>query len=122
MAKESGSYILSEEVLLTSYIAKPGSNEGVSINIRQLMQEIQIFEGINKHVLTGYITLVDGASVLDDLPLTGHEILSFKLHTPGFSPKDTKYPKGYDFVKNPMFIYKINNISKPTPGSKLYTL
>lgn len=122
MAKESGSYILSEEVLLTSYIAKPGSNEGVSINIRQLMQEIQIFEGINKHVLTGYITLVDGAGVLDDLPLTGHELLSFKLHTPGFSPKETKYPKGYDFVKNPMFIYKINNISKPTPGSKLYTL
>jgi hypothetical protein len=122
MAKESGSYILSEEVLLTSYIAKPGSNEGVSINIRQLMQEIQIFESINNHVLTGYITLVDGAGVLDDLPLTGHEILSFKLHTPGFSPKDTRYPKGYDFTKNPMFIYKINNITKPTPGSKLYTL
>ena len=122
MAKESGSYILSEQVLLTSYISGPGSSEGISINVRQLVQEIQIFEGINKHVLTGLITLVDGAGVLDDLPLTGHELLQFKLHTPGFSPQDTKYSKGYDFVKNPMFIYKINNIVKPTPGSKMYTL
>jgi hypothetical protein len=122
MANEAGSYILSDEVLLTSYLSEAGTNDPISINIRQLMQEIQIFEGINKSVLSGYITLVDAAGVMDDLPLTGHELLQFRLHTPGFSPKDTKFPKGFDFIKNPMYIYRINNILKPTPGAKMYTL
>ena len=122
MAKESSSYNLSEEVNLTSYIPNGGGSEGITINVRQLVAEIQLYESINHHVLTGFMTLVDAASVLDDLPLTGHEILSFKLHTPGFSPSETKYPKGYDFVKNPMFVYKINSITKPNPGVKMYTL
>ena len=110
---KAGDYVLSERFVLTSYRKHPDTSEPVSINVRQLVSEIQIYESINDSVLTGRLTLTDGASVLDDLPLTGHELLEFSLYTPGMSPSDLDTPVGYDFTSesgHPMFIYNITNI------------
>ena len=124
-ATKAGDFVLSERFLLTSYRKHPNTSEPLSIDIRQLVSEIQIYESVTNTTLSGKLTLVDGASVLDDLPLTGHELLEFSLYTPGMSPQDTKNPSGYDFTResgHPMFIYRINNIIKPNPGTKMYTL
>ena len=110
---KAGDFVLSERFLLTSYKQHPDTSEPLSIDVRQLISEIQIYENINSNALTGRLTLTDGASVLDDLPLTGHELLEFSLHTPGLSPFDTSNPSGFDFTStsgHPMFVYNITNI------------
>tara|TARA_B100001113_G_scaffold334513_1_gene313257 strand:+ start:2120 stop:3619 length:1500 start_codon:yes stop_codon:yes gene_type:complete len=122
---KAGDFVLSERFLLTSYRQHPDTSEALSIDIRQLVTELQIYESISHTTLSGRLTLTDGASVLDDLPLTGHELLEFSLHTPGMSPKDTDIPTGYDFTSesgHPMFIYKVSNIVQPNQGVKIYTL
>tara|TARA_Y100000114_G_scaffold63731_1_gene58403 strand:+ start:705 stop:2201 length:1497 start_codon:yes stop_codon:yes gene_type:complete len=122
---KAGDFVLSERFLLTSYRQHPDTSEPLSLDVRQLITEIQIYESINNSVLSGRLTLTDGASVLDDLPLTGHELLEFSLYTPGMSPKDTENPSGYDFTStsgHPMFVYKIMNIISPNPNVKIYTL
>lgn len=122
---KAGDFVLSERFVLTSYRQHPDTSESFSIDVRQLVTEIQIYESINNSVLSGRLTLTDGASVLDDLPLTGHELLEFSLYTPGMSPKDTESPSGFDFTSesgHPMFVYKIMNIISPNPGVKIYTL
>ena len=110
---KAGDFVLSERFLLTSYKQHPDTSEPLSIDVRQLISEIQIYENINSNALTGRLTLTDGASVLDDLPLTGHELLEFSLHTPGLSPFDTSNPSGFDFTStsgHPMFVYSVSNI------------
>jgi len=122
---KAGDFVLSERFLLTSYRKYPKLSEPFSIDIRQLISEIQIYESIVDTSISGRLTLVDGASVLDTLPLTGHELLEFSVYTPGMSPEDTKYPTGYNFTSesgHPMFIYKIENITAVNPGTKMYTL
>ena len=122
---KAGDFVLSERVLLTSYKSFKNTSEPYSIDIRQLVAEIQIYESINNVILTGRLTLVDGAGVLDDLPLTGHELLEFTLYTPGMTPTDTTTPTGFDFTResgHPMFVYNITNITEPNQGTKLYTL
>lgn len=122
---KAGDFVLSERFLLTSYKQHPDTSEPLSIDVRQLITEIQIYENINSNALTGRLTLTDGASVLDDLPLTGHELLEFSLYTPGLSPFDTSNPSGYDFTStsgHPMFVYSVSNIISPNQGVKMYTL
>ena len=122
---KAGDYVLSERFLLTSYRQGIDDSEPLSIDVRQLISEIQIYEGINNFTLSGRLTLTDGASVLDDLPLTGHELLEFSLYTPGMSPEDTDSPSGYNFTSengHPMFVYKVLNIMSPNQGVKIYTL
>ena len=122
---KAGDYVLSERFLLTSYRQHPKFSEPLSIDVRQLMSEIQIYESITNTTLSGKLTLVDSASILDALPLTGHELLEFSLYTPGMSPKDTDIPMGYDFTResgHPMFVYRVNNIKQVNPGTKMYTL
>ena len=122
---KAGDYVLSERFLLTSYRQGIDDSEPLAIDVRQLISEIQIYEGINNFTLSGRLTLTDGASVLDDLPLTGHELLEFSLYTPGMSPEDTDSPSGYNFTSengHPMFVYKVLNIISPNQGTKIYTL
>ena len=122
---KAGDFVLSERFLLTSYRQSADTSEPFSIDVRQLVTEVQIYESISYTTLSGRLTLTDGASVLDDLPLTGHELLEFSLHTPGMSPKDTDIPTGFDFTSesgHPMFVYKVSNIVSPNRGVKIYTL
>ena len=124
-ATKAGDFVLSERVLLTSYRQSTDTSEAYSIDVRQLMSEIQIYESITDTCISGRLTLTDGASVLDDLPLTGHELLEFSLYTPGMSPQDTDIPTGYDFTAetgHPMFVYKLSQIVQPSQGVKIYTL
>ena len=121
---KSGDITLSKEIFLTSYFSAEGTNEPFRIDITQLVQEIQLYESINRSTLTGVLVLVDAAGLLDRLPLTGNELLEFTAHSPGFTPQD-KSTHGYDFTMKsgfPMFVYSIKSISEPSPGVKTYAL
>ena len=121
---KSGDIKLSEGIFLTSYFSAEGSSEPFKMDVTQLVQEIQLYESINRSTLTGVLVLVDAAGLLDRLPLTGNELLEFTAHSPGFTPQD-KSTHGYDFTMKsgfPMFVYSIKNISEPSPGVKTYAL
>ena len=121
---KSGDIKLSEKIFLTSYISAEGTNEPFRMDVTGLVQEIQLYESINRSTLTGVLVIVDAAGVLDRLPLTGNELLEFTAHSPGFTPKDD-VPHGYDFTMTsgfPMFVHKIVNISEASPGVKTYGL
>ena len=122
---KSGDITLSETIFLTSYFSAEGSSEPFKMDITQLVQEIQLYESINRSTLTGVLVLVDAAGLLDRLPLTGNELLEFTAHSPGFTPEDKSTTHGYDFTMKsgfPMFVYSIKNISEPSPGVKTYAL
>jgi hypothetical protein len=121
---KSGDIKLSKEIFLTSYFSDEGTNEPFRMDVTQLVQEIQLYESINRSTLTGVLVLVDAAGLLDRLPLTGNELLEFTAHSPGFTPED-KSTHGYDFTMKsgfPMFVYSIKSISEPSPGVKTYAL
>ena len=56
---KAGDYVLSDRFVLTSYRKHPDTSEPVSINVRQLVSEIQIYESINDSVLSGRLTLTE---------------------------------------------------------------
>jgi len=87
-APKAGDFTLSTEIFLATYQSELGTNEPLRIDIREAVQEIQIFEGINYNTLSGTLVMVDAAGLLDRLPITGNEILEFTLHTPGFTLED----------------------------------
>ena len=120
-APKAGDFKLSTNIILASYQSTTGSNEPLSIDIRETVQEIQIYEGINYDTLSGTMVIVDAGGLLDRLPITGNEILEFTLHTPGFTLEEDT-PRGYNFIKYPMWVNKIRNITSPNQNAKVYAL
>ena len=120
-APKAGDFQLSTRVFLASYQSEVGKSEPLKIDIREAIQEIQIFEGINYDTLSGSLVLIDAGGLLDKLPITGNEVLEFTLHTPGFTLEDD-VSRGYDFVTYPMWVSKIRNISEPNQNTKAYVL
>lgn len=120
-APKAGDFTLSTEIFLATYQSELGSNDPLRIDIRETVQEIQIFEGINYNTLSGTLVMVDAAGLLDRLPITGNEILEFTLHTPGFTLEDD-VPRGYNFKTFPMWVNKIRNISNPNQNARVYAL
>ena len=93
-APKAGDFKLSTNIFLASYQSESGKSEALRLDIRELVQEIQIHESINYDTLSGTVTIVDAAGLLDRLPVTGNEILEFTLHTPCLlytspSPRDS---------------------------------
>ena len=117
-APKAGDFQLSTRVFLASYQSEVGKSEPLKIDIREAIQEIQIFEGINYDTLSGSLVLIDAGGLLDKLPITGNEVLEFTLHTPGFTLEDD-VSRGYDFVTYPMWVSKIRNISEPNQNTKV---
>jgi len=120
-APKAGDFKLSTRIFLASYQSETGKSEPLRIDIRQAVQEIQIYEGINYDTLSGALVIVDAGGLLDRLPITGNEQLEFTLHTPGFTLEDD-ISRGYDFVTYPMWVSKIRNISAPNQNAKVYVL
>lgn len=116
--------IIISSIFISTYLSEKGRSEPFKMNVDDLVREIQIYEDIKLHTLSGAMVIEDATGLLDRLPLTGNEVLEFTAHTPGFAPNDTEYPRGYDFTMEtgfPMFIYKIKNIRIGT-GKKYYAL
>mgnify|MGYP003657417193 CR=1 FL=1 len=63
-------------------------NEGIDvddkgIDIQKLVVEMNLYEGINKHSMSGSLVIADSINLIGNLPIQGTERLSFKLSTPG---------------------------------------
>ena len=115
---KAGSFSLSADVNLLSYAT---SGEGLNtINVRQLISSINLYESFKLKFLSGNIQLVDSIGVIEKLPLTGHESIEFKLNTPGGEKSGV-----YDFTKKtgfPMHVYKISDVKQLNANTKTYIL
>ena len=114
---KAGSFSLSNDVNLLSYAT---SGEGLeTLNVRQLVSALTIYESFDIKFLSGDIQLTDNQGVIEGLPLTGHELIEFVLHTPGAEEMP------YDFSRatgHPMHVYKISDISQLNQTTKTYKL
>ena len=56
---------------------------GEVIDIKNLVQELNIYESIYKNALTGSVIIIDAQNLIAKLEIQGTEGISFKLKTPG---------------------------------------
>ena len=90
----------------------------VFMDISDNVLEINIYEGLDKSVITGNIVINDSQNITTHLPLTGFERLDFKVFTPGCS-------RGYDFTRetgSPVYIYSITDRQGDTARNQKYIL
>ena len=112
--KKAGDYVLSQ-ISIISKESFDGSSAAKKIDITSLVVEINIYEDIDEKNLTGQVVISDSTGLPNNLPLTGNELLQFKLGTPGSE-------RWFDFQKNPMVIYKIGQRTVKNPRSQFYIL
>jgi len=115
--KKPGDYLLSDVVLI-SYRSEKGDNTPISISVRSLVTELNIYESIHNKSLSGNIVLLDAQNVIAALPLVGFERIEFTLFTPSIS-------RGFDFSRkngHPMYIYRISDRESVNPRAQIYTL
>ncbi len=108
----AGDYNLSN-IFIIGYDGKP-------VDIKKMVQELNIYEGIYKNAITGSVVITDAQNLISKMPLQGTERIAFKLSTPG--------AKGEDAIDmseesgHPMYIYKLTNRKQISEGILLYTL
>ena len=87
---------------------------------KNIVQELNIYESIDKSSVTGTLVVVDAGNLIGNLPIQGTERLSFKLSTPGAHEEhiiDASEETGH-----PFYVYKISNRRQLSPGTLLYTI
>lgn len=112
--KKAGDYVLSQ-IAVISKESFDGSSTAKKIDITNLVAEINIYEDIDEKNLSGQLVISDSTGLPNNMPLTGNELLQFKLGTPGSE-------RFFDFEKNPMVIYKIGQRQVHNPRSQFYIL
>jgi hypothetical protein len=112
--RNAGDYTLGT-VAVISKESFDGSSQAKKVDITSLIVELNIYEDIEEKNLTGQVVINDSTGLPTNFPLTGNELLSFKLGTPG----SERY---YDFEKHPMVIYKIGQRRVHNPRSQFYIL
>ena len=80
--KKAGDYVLSQ-IAVVSKESFDGSSTPKKIDITSLVVEINIYEDIDEKNLSGQIVISDSTGLPNNMPLTGNELIQFKLGTPG---------------------------------------
>ena len=91
-------------------------------NISDMVVELNIYEGLYNHAMTGSLVIADTRNLISNLPIQGTERLSFRLATKldSYSHEDS-----IDFTEatgNPMHVYKLTNKEQPNDTTQVYTL
>ena len=94
---------------------------GEVIDIKNLVQEMNIYESIYKNALTGSVVIIDAQNLIAKLEIQGTERISFKLSTPG-AIDDRSIINASESTGHPFHVYKITDRKQLAPGTLLYTL
>ena len=93
----AGEYLLEECRII--------SVTGKEYDIKDLVEEVNIYEDIEDAAISGSIIVSDTTNIVMNLPIIGEERLILKLSTPQTSPTEETI---IDYTLNPLMIYKIN--------------
>ena len=73
--KDAGE-VITEKITITS--------RGRNIDIKSMAMQTVIYEDIFSNVMTGHTVIIDAASFITNLPLSGMEVITFVFRSPGF--------------------------------------
>ena len=96
---------------------RPVDGNKTGVDIKQMVQEFNIYENMYKGAITGSLVISDAVNLIGNLPIQGTERLTFKLATPGQDPIDCS-----DETGNPMYIYKLTDKQQHNDGMQIYVL
>ena len=88
---------------------------GKSLDIRNQILSVNIYESIFSPFITGSILVKDSLELINFFPLTGEETLNIRIATPGYTDVGT-------YINNRFFIYKITDREDLAERSVVYTL
>ena len=71
---------------------------GNSLNIRQFVGEVSIFEDIFKPGLSGNILIIDATNLTQNFPITGEEFIRIRIRTPSMEQEIDKTFKIYSIT------------------------
>ena len=94
---------------------------GEVIAIKNLVQELNIYESIYKNALTGSVVIIDAQNLIAKLEIQGTERISFTLKTPG-AIDERSIINASESTGHPFHVYKITDRKQVAPGTLLYTL
>ena len=97
------------------------THKGDVIDIKNLVQELNIYESIYNNALTGSLVIVDAQNLIAKLEINGTERISFKLATPGAKGK-LNIVDASESTGHPFHVYKISDRKQTSPGSFLYQI
>ena len=99
------------------------SLSGNIAGIKSSITELNIYESLTNNFISGDVTFVDTANLLDEMPIIGAEYLDFKIRTPIKSMyRDDNDKGGYDFTNRRMAVYKILDKTQLSGGTTQVTL
>ncbi len=110
-------------IILQAHDGTGGNFEGAEggVNIQSLVQELNIYEGINQAAVYGTMVVVDSVNLIANLPIQGTERLMFKLSTPGTSNTEHIIDASEE-TGHPFYVYKVSNRKQPSQGNQVYTI
>ena len=91
------------------------ANNGHEVELKNIVHDIKIHEGLHRSGIVVEIFLVDTANLTNELKLSGNE----KIHLIIARNEPKLGEQGFDLE---LYIADITNFSEPTPASKSYTL
>ena len=94
---------------------------GETIDIKNMVDELNIYESIYKNALTGSVVMTDAQNLISKLQIQGLERLSFKIATPGVT-RSRDAVDATEKTGHPFHIYKITNRVQTAPGTLRYVL
>ena len=94
---------------------------GEVIDIKNLVQELNIYESIYKNALTGSLVIVDAQNLIAKLEMQGTERISFTLATPG-ARGERSIINASESTGHPFHAYKITDRKQLKPGTLMYTI
>jgi len=116
----AGDYRL-KSLVITNHKGEGFDSTQRGVDIKRLMTELNIYEGIYKSAITGSVVITDTINLIGRLPIQGTERLSFKLATPGAH----EAAHLIDFTErsgHPMHIYKLTDRQQISESVQVYTL
>ena len=107
----AGEFLLEDSKIL--------STSGNVFDIKDLIEEISIYEDIFTSTISGSITFQDTTNIVKQFPIVGEERLILKLATPQEkeSPDTT-----IDYTKNPLVITRVSGRTTTNTTAQLVTL
>ena len=121
MAEFAGDYDL-QYIHLHNHKGEGLHNSTRGENISAMVVELNVYESLYNHAITGSLVIVDTRNLIGNLPIQGTERLSFRLATKlnTYSSADS-----IDFTEergNPMHVYKLANREQVNDTTQSYTL
>lgn len=89
--------------------------KGTSIDVRNLILQLQIFEDMFAPFTTGNVALKDSVDLTNFFPLIGEELFELDVQTPSFNAPEQK-------ISQTFYIYKITERSEITDTAMGYVL